>query len=1621
MLRELMRKIRLITRNDLIIDWRIFYNWAQLIYDNHDKTHGLVILPKDINMSLFACVRLCTSYFSAQTTQEILDELRPRICPFDSSFVNTIKMFTLLLPVNLPPDLHNQGFKLWLAEFFGIWANIQKTSAWKSYLCVLFSSVAWNNIGHIHWEPWMPQIFTHILRSFSLPIGKIQISLEEYNPIVSTSTKWIIAMIGNGGSCLQYLRDLLMAMKSFYHPSNTGAFQKDLVEFILGLAQNFVDRVHLERTSRPVWSFAPLESYRLTEQDITDFVNCVKDYAFISIFNKDYTEEAAKTCKYLSILRPELIIPSIVEKHFSSIDCMTEPHRFTSIITCLTHIARQIVQQTSAYSQGQIYVLPILMSVLPGIDLNDLEKTSVTLEFLDTILMLITCVDCSSAVNTRNDLTEIEKEVCLSTASFEDFIVEFLNRIFQMIDVLSADMSDAVTNNADIDIDDIMINWKLTTIMFNIVQQCSSKIFQKIREKVINFVSGVCLSSRVRDIVSSLVQALVKGNPVETLKYLMPKTCESIEKILNNSESTILLTDHKGDIELTWYLILFAELVHARGDALMIYKSMIMSVFRQCIYFINKNSYETIAHAIEHLLESLTHVYPIDYRLTVENIDEPFVDFLPIRAWGQYVDFNKLQVQFHIPNEDEIDFACEFVNTFLYPELTLLNEKGLKISNDERLRSLTIIQSIATECFRMIPRIESEQIQNLIPSVVPYESKYQIQFPIYSKEPSKKKHSYSLSLDYLSVSEFKENLRMRLFIDIGKLLDLLIENNSDDVASMTTALKFYSLTSIYYGINESYIEFSRDEFTSHEQLLKNKLCGEGQNNRFLSIQKIGLQIEELELSNVGILNDIDKQIILKLFELSINRYSEVRCAAQTELFKVLKYYQFSFQVIIDRIAELFNTQDEVDHDQIKGCLYILLGDDSFFLPTKYSWTMKEKLWPSIVRMAHANKISIQNLIDDIHEKICDEFVTQVIIQNTNEISIHAAIGLWHPLEPSEIETRNESNQTDIQSYSNLIEALNLSLVDDILTWGQQKIAIGLLCLLLQKFVPISSSCIETFVDFLVHDNIELRRYATIGIVAFCRLQKPPRIYIEKSLEEIFHNISKSLPAIMNDECSPGDRDDNSWVTIDDYKPPETQIEWEQTCFLDKPFHEKKEKQASSHRVAAEIVAGMICGSKYWTLEMLNELWEKLTPFLTEVCTNLNFETFSYWNTCFKYSMENKDPRRIYRLIHFICTLINTKTMLNTFNEMSRWTLIENLREFQWRIPSVWCKINDYAKTLLDHPYKDVRESIANILSISISFDITLFNGKSTRQPNTSQFIDTICKQLQQAIEIHERTSLINISDEVVGIDLEARKALNFIEAVVDMHMQFFFWCQQPVKNAIIRLFPYLCEIESIATNDNVFREKLTISRLYVGMCFLNANFLEVLIQQLEQVCTSPKWHARRATIEFAQNMIFCNLFNARPYSKQLHKLVLKCLFDEQFEVRIAALMTLSGFYQCDYIQVTNEDLKYFRMMSKTNYFTETDGKKVTLSNNIAKRHGGILGLCAIVLSSPYDIPTYVPDALMLLCEHSHDPDIIQKSIKNCLSEFRRTHHDSWHEHREQFTEDQLAVLADVLISHSYYA
>ncbi len=46
---------------------------------------------------------------------------------------------------------------------------------------------------------------------------------------------------------------------------------------------------------------------------------------------------------------------------------------------------------------------------------------------------------------------------------------------------------------------------------------------------------------------------------------------------------------------------------------------------------------------------------------------------------------------------------------------------------------------------------------------------------------------------------------------------------------------------------------------------------------------------------------------------------------------------------------------------------------------------------------------------------------------------------------------------------------------------------------------------------------------------------------------------------------------------------------------------------------------------------------------------------------------------------------------------------------------------------------------------------------------------------------------------------------------------------------------------------------------------------------------------------------------------------------------------------------------------------------------------------------------------------------LQASVKKTLQEFKRTHQDNWQEHKQRFSEDELAVLTDLLVSPSYYA
>jgi len=54
----------------------------------------------------------CSSYFSTTATEEILDQIRPKLSPLDNSvFDDALHILNMFLPITMPPHLHSQGFK----------------------------------------------------------------------------------------------------------------------------------------------------------------------------------------------------------------------------------------------------------------------------------------------------------------------------------------------------------------------------------------------------------------------------------------------------------------------------------------------------------------------------------------------------------------------------------------------------------------------------------------------------------------------------------------------------------------------------------------------------------------------------------------------------------------------------------------------------------------------------------------------------------------------------------------------------------------------------------------------------------------------------------------------------------------------------------------------------------------------------------------------------------------------------------------------------------------------------------------------------------------------------------------------------------------------------------------------------------------------------------------------------------------------------------------------------------------------------------------------------------------------------------------------------------------------
>ncbi len=578
------------------------------------------------------------------------------MCPFDVTMVKALSYSEMFLPTYNTHDRKNSTYGLWFDEFMGFWKACPNSVIWEGSLVALIGRLADHTSGYIDWDPFVPTFLTRIQHAFHLPVKYKDVGTHKKVTTgdLTSAVKWIVATMGDNSLTMQYLEQMFSALDSYYHTANYGHHTQKLNEFVYKLTTALTKRLHKERYARKItWGSVVPEAKKLTDDDVTRFVKCVQPIVLHIMYSKTGLGEAGHILQHLATLRPEIVIPPVLERLFTALDTVTEPHKLTAAMTAVTSMSRTLVNPGTHYKEGPTHVIPLLMAAIPGIDPNDQRKSMIAFQFISTFCSLIPLVDVSTSTHhfkvrfisflslisinaiQFQDLTEEEAVICGQTAQLEDFVVQFLDQCFAVIESSSLlqTREEMSLNDHRNSREEQMKDIGLSSTFNSILKQSSASLYDLALNKVKKFVSGRILETKIAGrIAASLCRCLVKAKPEKGLAAFIPKSVE----ILDDLVQVEAITDEtKLDDEIKFNMLILSECVRGHGKHLVPYVDDIKKILRKTLCINSKEGSTASCPILRHLLRSLTSLFPSEYRAFPEGVDQPLEEWMPIRDWGR--------------------------------------------------------------------------------------------------------------------------------------------------------------------------------------------------------------------------------------------------------------------------------------------------------------------------------------------------------------------------------------------------------------------------------------------------------------------------------------------------------------------------------------------------------------------------------------------------------------------------------------------------------------------------------------------------------------------------------------------------------------------------------------------------------------------------------------------------------------------------------------------------------------------------------------------------------------------------------------------------------------------------
>ncbi|KAH9853059.1 ARM repeat-containing protein [Lenzites betulinus] len=798
-----------------------------------------------------------------------------------------------------------------------------------------------------------------------------------------------------GSRALDSLDKLITSVESFFHPSNYGIWSLNLTHFVQRLMAEFSKRWKEEQQPHcktPV-------TRRLTPEIRRNFIMILRTPVLLSMFSKDpftisYSQAAIRA---MALLEPALVMPEILERAYSGLEVVNETHRTTSVMTMLSAVALPLVSE-KIYLGGQKHIVPLLELCIPGIDLNDPVKTICATMFITSVVQHMKIADVSmhqvgvdlSSDAPAEDVMDVdseneqqlpsgvegpgmpalsrEEERALtreSTAAWADWVTSLFRRVLALFENLPEEGGKKGTTGGKMEEAVLKaIKGALDTVCLHL----SDSLFDLVLKLVYEYASTNAKSNAVRAF-GQLVSCLARARPEKTVDRFLPFCIGQIQEELKHGASSIRTTStHEAvpsDTTLHWNMSILRGCFGYGGGSILKYKDQLLGLMALLVEKTkSERGYTGTGRLINRILHSAATIYTLNARyVNPDEWDSPEFNRNLTSQWGKMYEADDVEVVWHVPTRDEIEFVLEILDKIAAPALdkveALLETVGKwdSVARNDFCRYLHAARSV----WGGLPTFLLQGAKQVVNPCLNAE----IEVPELLVTPLDVKAGFALTDP--SDPQYQRALahRTRFGQLAHRAADVLRkesegEDHIDAVIGVSRAIDVYLLE---YAITRSSFESLTKAYRQARD--SNRIWPkQRENSRIVFLKRA-------QVYNAGRLymhalyrrrEALDDQLLEDLIEMSLSPYTRVRRHAQAVLHNACGYFVRSTRFTLPYLFRALEKKN--DPDRMKGALYILWnkGTAAYALA---DINFNGQYLAALLNCQHQEKPSVQKLVGNV--------------------------------------------------------------------------------------------------------------------------------------------------------------------------------------------------------------------------------------------------------------------------------------------------------------------------------------------------------------------------------------------------------------------------------------------------------------------------------------------------------------------------------------------------------------------------------------------------------------------------------------------------------------------------------